>query len=78
MNKKFYRFGDSYVAVDYDAKTVCRCILADDSTSAQFGTGDRFIMNLDSLHLHKEISEAEFSVQFTSAVARLHSQSPYS
>lgn len=78
MNKKFYQFGDTYIAVDYETKTICRCRLSDESTSAQVVTGERFIENMNPTHAYKEISEAEFSVQFTSAVARLHSQSPYS
>ncbi len=77
MKKRFFKIGTSYLAVDYDKKTVHIVVNKVSELEVKMWTGDKEVNSIAKYRNRVEIDEATFTEKFSTAVYRLHTESPY-
>ncbi|WP_319228459.1 hypothetical protein [Draconibacterium orientale] len=77
METKYFKIGMNYVAVDYENKKVYVVTNKTNELEVKIWTGDKEVRSIAKYRGRVEIDEATFSEKFSTAVDRLHNETPF-
>jgi hypothetical protein len=76
MEKRFFKVGDTYIAIHFYENKVYLCEDSDKQLEVKVWNGKKTVAHVNK-HTGKEIDEATFVEKFSGAVAKLGNDTPY-